>query len=95
MGPQVDNRPWVIDPSAVPSTIAHTLCQNVRPKYSGPRMPTPTVANSMFGRGPGPQQLPRPAVSLVERNHLDAAGFDGDDAVSVVAGRVVDDDGGG
>ena len=48
-GPQVDRMPCVIEPAAVPITIASTHCQNVRPQYRTPRMPTATVANSMFG----------------------------------------------
>ncbi len=48
-GPHDDSTPCEMDPRALPSTIASTDCQNPSPKYSGPRMPTPTVANSMFG----------------------------------------------
>ena len=49
LGPHVESRPCAPDPSAVPSTMARNDCQNDSPKNSGPRMPTPTVANSMFG----------------------------------------------
>ena len=48
-GPHVDKMLWVIAPSAVPRTIATTHCQKVSPQYRTPRMPTPTVANSMLG----------------------------------------------
>ena len=48
-GPQDERVPCVALPSAVPSTIAQNACQNDSPNASVPRMPTPTVANSMFG----------------------------------------------
>ena len=41
--------PWVIEPSAVPSTIARNVAQKLRPKNTTPMKPTKTVANSMFG----------------------------------------------
>ena len=41
--------PWVIEPSAVPMTIARNVAQKLRPKNTTPMKPTKTVANSMFG----------------------------------------------
>lgn len=48
-GPHDETIAWVIEPRPVPRMIAATLCQNVRPKKSTPRIPTPIVANSRFG----------------------------------------------
>jgi hypothetical protein len=41
--------PWAMPPSALPSTIASTDCQKLRPNAATARMPTKMVANSMFG----------------------------------------------
>src|SRR3954452_2383179 len=48
-GPQLESTPWLAEPSAVPSTIAATVCQNDSPKKSGPMIPTAMVANSRLG----------------------------------------------
>ena len=48
-GPQLESTPWVRAPSALPSTMAATACQKLRPKNATAITPTKIVANSRFG----------------------------------------------
>ncbi len=48
-GPRADSTPWLAEPSAVPSTMAATACQNDCPNATTASTPTKMVANSRFG----------------------------------------------
>jgi hypothetical protein len=48
-GPHEVSTPWKTAPSTLPRTSAATACPKLSPKTRTARIPTNTVANSMFG----------------------------------------------